>query len=123
MDAFGKVEQVIRESLVKVVQVILQSRIAVPQTGKLNKWVCASASPSVLLRACLTVLQFNLGTEEIEQLTADILPWRNDLHLPIVIGIFLEDGGKNTLLEVWRFHYERTGYQPSSRASFLPGVS
>jgi hypothetical protein len=38
-DIKPKVEQIVREAFVKIVQLVLQCRIELPATGKMNKWV------------------------------------------------------------------------------------
>lgn len=106
-----KVEQIIRESIVKVVQLVVGARCTLPSSGKINKWVRARACGSHLL----TSAQFNTATEEVEALTEELAHWRKNIFAPLLLNVYLDldavgespTGRGGLLLERWKLLFDQ----------------
>lgn len=53
--------------------------------------------------------RFNLDIEEIPMVREAMEPWRQDLHLPLVVDIYLETEDQKQLLERWNVVYTPAG--------------
>ena len=84
-------DQVVREATSKIVSLVLTTRIQLNINGRINKW-------------------FNIELEELEGLTEELFPWRQNIHLPLVLSIYLvskrKEQSQTILLERWKIVYD-----------------
>ncbi|KAJ0400026.1 hypothetical protein P43SY_004676 [Pythium insidiosum] len=106
LEAAGRIktEQVIVEFFFKVAELVLQSRVQLPTENEHGNRGHRRA-------------RFNLDIEEIPFIRDAMTPWKEDVHRPLVIDIYVDqnDGGggrggpSRVLLERWRVEYASVG--------------
>ena len=93
-------DQVVKEAICKIVHVILNNRVPQPSIGKVktSKW-------------------FNLEMEESEIVNEELIPWRQNINIPIFLSIYFvskrRESAEKVLLERWMISYELSNSKES----------
>uniref|UniRef100_K3WW66 Autophagy-related protein 13 N-terminal domain-containing protein n=1 Tax=Globisporangium ultimum (strain ATCC 200006 / CBS 805.95 / DAOM BR144) TaxID=431595 RepID=K3WW66_GLOUD len=93
----AKTDQVVLEFLYKAAELIIQSRVNFQSEADHRRGNRRA--------------RFNLDIEEVQFVRDAMLAWREDVHLPLTIGIYLDSGGddQRVLLEQWSVMYAPDG--------------